>query len=53
MLTEFLTTIDAIRPHFQEKLVKNWTDRMRHVAHTYAGEHMPDIIFKKQKKKMP
>lgn len=37
--------IAEIRPQMLEKVVENWTSRMRHVRASRGG-HMPDIIFK-------
>ena len=37
--------INEIRPEILDKVVKNWTDRMRLVTISHGG-HMPEIIFK-------
>ena len=37
--------INQMRPEILEKVVKNWTNRMRFLTINRGG-HMPEIIFK-------
>lgn len=43
--TEIERVIAEIRPQMLEKVIENWTDRMRFVTRSRGG-HMPEIIFK-------